>query len=69
MWLTAAAALMWSMAGVVTRQLEAARSFKITFWRSAFSATALVLLLAGLHGLVELRRVLLCWSRWRWARC
>ena len=28
-----AAALMWSIAGVVTRHLEAARSFEITVWR------------------------------------
>ncbi|MBL8329220.1 MAG: DMT family transporter [Rubrivivax sp.] len=45
-----AAALMWSIAGVVTRQLEAARSFEVTFWRSAFNALALVLLLCWLRG-------------------
>ncbi|MDH5538142.1 MAG: DMT family transporter [Rhizobacter sp.] len=28
--------LLWSMAAVVTRQLESARGFEITFWRSAF---------------------------------
>ena len=33
--------LLWSIAGVVTRQLEAARSFEVTFWRSAFNAIAL----------------------------
>ena len=33
-----AVTLMWSIAGVVTRQLEAARSFEVTFWRSAFNA-------------------------------
>lgn len=33
--------LLWSIAGVVTRQLEAARSFEVTFWRSAFNAMAL----------------------------
>jgi drug/metabolite transporter (DMT)-like permease len=42
--------LMWSIAGVVTRQLEAARAFEITFWRSAFNALALVVLLSGLRG-------------------
>jgi drug/metabolite transporter (DMT)-like permease len=42
--------LMWSIAGVVTRQLESARSFEVTFWRSAFNALALVVLLAGLRG-------------------
>ena len=33
--------LMWSIAGVVTRQLDAARSFEVTFWRSLFTALAL----------------------------
>ena len=33
---------MWSIAGVVTRHLEAARGFEVTFWRSAFNALALV---------------------------
>ena len=30
--------LMWSIAGVVTRHLEQARSFEVTFWRSVFTA-------------------------------
>ena len=42
--------LMWSSAGVVTRQLEAARSFEITFWRSAFNALALVAILGAMRG-------------------
>lgn len=29
---------LWSMAGVLTRHLDAARGFEITFWRSFFSA-------------------------------
>jgi len=37
--------LMWSLAGVVSRHLEAARSFEVTFWRSAFNALALALAL------------------------
>ncbi len=44
-----AVTLMWSLAGVVSRHLEAARSFEVTFWRSAFNALALVLLLAWLR--------------------
>jgi drug/metabolite transporter (DMT)-like permease len=67
------ATLMWSIAGVVARQLEAARSFEVTFWRSAFNALALVLLLAWLRGPAPLWRTLrqggralwlsgLCWS-------
>jgi len=45
-----AAALMWSIAGVVSRHLEAARSFEVTFWRSAFNALALLVLLSWLRG-------------------
>jgi drug/metabolite transporter (DMT)-like permease len=45
-----AATLMWSIAGVVTRHLEAARSFEVTFWRSGFNALALVVLLSWLRG-------------------
>ena len=45
-----AAALMWSIAGVVSRHLEAARSFEVTFWRSAFNALALIVLLSWLRG-------------------
>jgi drug/metabolite transporter (DMT)-like permease len=42
--------LLWSTAGVVTRHLEAARSFEITFWRSAFNALALLIALRWLRG-------------------
>jgi drug/metabolite transporter (DMT)-like permease len=45
-----AAALMWSIAGVVTRHLQTAHSFEVTFWRSAFNALALVALLSALRG-------------------
>lgn len=33
--------LLWSSAGVVTRQLESAHSFEVTFWRSIFTALTL----------------------------
>ena len=49
-WVMVAAALMWSIAGVVTRHLEAARGFELTFWRSAFNALALVVLLSVWRG-------------------
>lgn len=42
--------LMWSSAGVVTRHLEAARGFEITFWRSSFNALALVVILGFMRG-------------------
>lgn len=45
-----ATTLMWSIAGVVTRWLDSAQSFEVTFWRSAFNALALVVLLSWLRG-------------------
>ena len=54
-----AATLMWSIAGVVTRHLDTAHSFEVTFWRSAFTVPALLVLLIGLRGCNTLRRSLL----------
>ena len=53
-----AVTLMWSIAGVVTRQLEQARAFELTFWRSAFNALTLVALLAAWRGPAALWRSL-----------
>ncbi len=50
--------LLWSIAGVVTRQLDSAAPFEVSFWRSAFNALALLLLLAWLRGPRELARAL-----------
>lgn len=61
-----AVTLMWSIAGVVTRQLEAARSFEITFWRSAFNALALLLMLAAWRGPGPLRQALSSGGRALW---
>jgi drug/metabolite transporter (DMT)-like permease len=72
-WAMVAAALMWSIAGVVTRHLEAARGFELTFWRSGFNALALALMLLLLRGPRPLWRTLrggrrslwlsgLCWA-------
>ena len=44
-WLMVAVTLMWSIAGVVTRHLEAARGFEQTFWRSFFTALSLLVIL------------------------
>ncbi|MCW8199031.1 permease [Verminephrobacter aporrectodeae subsp. tuberculatae] len=65
-------ALMWSIAGVVTRHLEHARSFEVTFWRSLFTLLSLLLILPALQGravfatLRQSGRALwisgLCWS-------
>ena len=64
--------LLWSIAGVVTRHLDAARSFEVTFWRSLFTALALAVALTALRGpalwstLLRSGRVLwasgLCWA-------
>lgn len=65
--------LMWSIAGIVTRHLDAARAFEITFWRSAFNVAALLLILLVLrgprrlgttirHGGVKLWLSAVCWS-------
>jgi drug/metabolite transporter (DMT)-like permease len=50
--------LMWSIAGVVTRHLDAASSFEVTFWRSAFTVLALAMMLPGIRGRATLVRSL-----------
>lgn len=57
--------LLWSIAGVVTRHLEAARGFEVTFWRSFFTALCLLpgLLAAKGHGLWNSLRQ---GDRWLW---
>ncbi|HYF20445.1 MAG TPA: DMT family transporter [Ramlibacter sp.] len=67
-----AVTLMWSIAGVVTRQLEAARSFEITFWRSFFTVASLLVILPFVQGRQVFGKILhggpalwisgLCWS-------
>lgn len=42
--------LLWSTAGVVSRHLEAAQSFEVTFWRSGFNALGLAIALTVLRG-------------------
>jgi drug/metabolite transporter (DMT)-like permease len=69
--LMVAVALMWSTAGVVTRHLESARSFEITFWRSFFTALSLLVILPLFQGRTVFMRLLqggkslwlsgLCW--------
>ncbi len=64
--------LLWSLAGVVTRQLESAHSFEVTFWRSAFNALALPVALRVMQGREAWRGVLgggrlvwisgMCWA-------
>lgn len=65
--------LLWSIAGVVSRHLDSAASFEVTFWRSAANAVALAGLLAWQRGPLPLWRGIvngdrnlwvsgLCWS-------
>jgi drug/metabolite transporter (DMT)-like permease len=65
--------LMWSIAGIVSRHLDSARGFEVTFWRSLFNAIALTVLLGWQRGPAVLWRSLrnggkplwisgLCWS-------
>lgn len=42
--------LMWSTAGVVSRQLQQAASFEVTFWRSFFTVLSLGAWFAWQHG-------------------
>src|SRR4051812_33871807 len=54
-----AVTLMWSIAGVITRHLEQARSFEVTFWRSFFTVLSLLVILPFFQGrevFVKIRR-------------
>lgn len=42
LWLMVLVTLLWSTAGVVSRQLDSARGFEVTFWRSAFTLLSLL---------------------------
>lgn len=44
-----AAALMWSIGGVVSRQLQSAEGLEITFWRSTFAALTVLVWFAARH--------------------
>ncbi len=70
--LMVAVTLMWSIAGVVTRHLEQAHSFEITFWRSFFTVLSLLVILPFFQGREVFSRIRnggralwvsgLCWS-------
>lgn len=71
-WLMVVVTLMWATAGVVTRHLEHARSFEVTFWRSFFTLVSLLVILpiwrgravfsSIRHGGRELWISGVCWS-------
>ncbi|KQP37115.1 DMT family transporter [Pseudorhodoferax sp. Leaf274] len=57
--------LMWSIAGVVTRHLQAAEGFEVTFWRSFFTLLTLLVLLPALQGRALLARMRAAgWALW-----
>ncbi|WP_370654014.1 DMT family transporter [Rhodoferax sp.] len=49
-WVMVAVTLMWSTAGVVTRHLEHAQKFEVTFWRSFFTMLCLLVMLPMFKG-------------------
>ena len=55
--LMVAVTLMWSIAGVVTRHLEHARSFEVTFWRSFFTVLSLLVILPFFQGRVVFAKI------------
>jgi len=70
--LMVAVTMMWSIAGVITRHLEHARSFEITFWRSFFTVASLMVILPFFQGREVFARIRngsralwisgICWS-------
>jgi drug/metabolite transporter (DMT)-like permease len=52
-----AVTLMWSIAGVITRHLEQARSFEVTFWRSFFTVLSLLVILPFFQGRTVFGRI------------
>jgi drug/metabolite transporter (DMT)-like permease len=55
--LMVAVTLMWSIAGVITRHLEHARSFEVTFWRSFFTVLSLLVILPFFQGRVVFAKI------------
>jgi drug/metabolite transporter (DMT)-like permease len=50
-------AFLWSTAGVVTRHLEFARTFEVTFWRALFAALSLMVILPFFQGRDVLHKI------------
>ena len=55
--LMVAVTLLWSTAGVVTRHLEHAQRFEVTFWRSFFTVLSLLVILPWFQGREVFRRI------------
>jgi drug/metabolite transporter (DMT)-like permease len=71
-WVMVAVTLMWSTAGVVTRHLEHAQKFEVTFWRSLFTMLCLLVMLPmfkgrGVFGRMRQGGAALWWSGLCWS--
>ena len=53
-WTMLGVTALWSMAGVVTRHLEQARSFEVTFWRSFFTVLSLLVATGAAYAIARL---------------
>ena len=68
--LMVAVTLMWSIAGVITRHLEHARSFEVTFWRSFFTVLSLLVILPFFQGRVVFHKIRRGgWALWLSGAC
>lgn len=56
-WMMVLVALLWSTAGVVTRQLQSAQGFEVNFWRSAFTVLSLLVIIPVAQGRQALARM------------
>jgi len=52
-----ACAMMWSIAGLLTREASVTNGWEVTFWRSAFLAAFIAAVLVARHGTNAARRV------------
>jgi drug/metabolite transporter (DMT)-like permease len=56
-WTMVGCTALWSMAGVVTRHLDQAQGFEVTFWRSLFTVVSLLIILPLWQGKDVWRRL------------
>jgi drug/metabolite transporter (DMT)-like permease len=56
-WLMVLVAFLWSTAGMVTRHLEHARTFEITFWRALFATLSLLVILPLVQGRAVIQKL------------
>jgi drug/metabolite transporter (DMT)-like permease len=63
--------LLWSMAGIVSRQIDLAQGLTLTFWRSAFNGLALMLILGCIRGPARMLASLIAgrWPLWASGMC